>query len=274
MTEERSSAPAVRTRSAAARPGAPRGRAALSSAGITTAPPPAMAVLAAGGDREWLGDLRRTLGPAGFRLVAVRDPCRAQDALHRSACDIVLLDLQRGETVAHELVAGLRLSAPTAFILVLSHQHASGERIRCFQAGADDYIHKPVLLSELMARMLALLRRSGRLPPAARPLALIELDARRRVMHVSGQRLVLLPPEWVLLERLARSAGRVVRLPTLLDAARRSGLQLSALAAELHLARLAARLAGSGLQIQSGPGQRHCLVAAGPVVLVEPGRWE
>lgn len=230
-----------------------------------------MAVLVAGADEHWLGDLRSTLAPAGFGLVAARDPARALVVLRRRAFDIVLIDVPRGEAVAHELVAKLRLAAPAAFILVLSHQHASGERIRCFQAGADDYIHKPVLLSELMARMLALLRRSGRQPPVAQPLALIELDARRRVMHVSGRRLALLPPEWALLERLARSAGRVVRLQTLLDAAQRGGVRLSELAAELHLARLAEKLAGTGLQIQSGPGQRHRLQAAGRVVLIGPG---
>jgi DNA-binding response OmpR family regulator len=95
--------------------------------------------------------------------------------------------------------------------MILSAKRSVDERVKGLQTGSDDYLTKPFAFVELLARVQALLRRSG---PTAEPMRLVvgelSLDLLRREVVRAGQRIDLQPREFALLEYLMRRVGQVV----------------------------------------------------------------
>jgi DNA-binding response OmpR family regulator len=103
--------------------------------------------------------IRRGLEAAGFAVEAVEDGGSGLEAAQRSSYDLMILDLMLpgmdGESVCRELRAqGRRLP-----VLMLTARDGLDDKIRGFEAGADDYLSKPFHFAELLARVQALLRR-------------------------------------------------------------------------------------------------------------------
>ena len=96
-------------------------------------------------------------------------------------------------------------------VIILSAKRSVDERVEGLQAGGDDYLTKPFAFSELLARIQALMRRANQIPePSGITVADLEIDLRKRVVKRAGKKIALQPRELVLLEYLARNAGRVV----------------------------------------------------------------
>jgi len=124
--------------------------------------------------------------------------------------DLIVLDVmlpkKDGYTVCRELrAAGLR--AP---ILMLTARDAVDDRVAGLDAGADDYLVKPFDFKELLARMRALLRRSGAPRPAVARVADLTLDTASHAVERGGRRVSLTAKEYALLEFLVLHEGRVV----------------------------------------------------------------
>ena len=107
-------------------------------------------------------------------------------------------------------------------MIVLSARREVEERVRCLQAGSDDYLVKPFAFSELLARIQALLRRASSTHPAAGDgtklvVGDLELDYVKRTVIRGGQRIELQPREFSLLEYLMRNAGRPVSKTLILE---------------------------------------------------------
>jgi two-component system KDP operon response regulator KdpE len=125
--------------------------------------------------------------------------------------ELVVLDLGLPDLEGTEVIAGLRAwtSAP---ILVLSGRTDSTDKVRALDAGADDYVTKPFGMDELLARMRALLRRTGHpdaeLPAVTFDRVTIDLTARKVTREDVEVRLT--PTEWHLLEVLVRHPGRLL----------------------------------------------------------------
>src|SRR6202023_3038707 len=95
-------------------------------------------------------------------------------------------------------------------ILILTAKDAVEDRIAGLDFGADDYLTKPFEFRELLARLRALLRRSGELRPAKIAVADLVLDTAAQSVSRAGRNVTLTAKEYALLEYLARNAGRVV----------------------------------------------------------------
>src|SRR5437764_13808479 len=93
---------------------------------------------------------------------------------------------------------------------VLAARDAVEDRIAGLDHGADDYLTKPFEFRELLARLRALLRRSGELRPGKIAVADLVLDAAAQSVSRAGRSVTLTAKEYALLEYLARNAGRVV----------------------------------------------------------------
>jgi two-component system KDP operon response regulator KdpE len=125
--------------------------------------------------------------------------------------ELVVLDLGLPDLEGTEVIAGLRAwtSAP---ILVLSGRTDSTDKVRALDAGADDYVTKPFGMDELLARMRAMLRRTGHpqaeLPAVTFDRVTIDLTARKVTREDVEVRLT--PTEWHLLEVLVRHPGRLL----------------------------------------------------------------
>jgi two-component system KDP operon response regulator KdpE len=125
--------------------------------------------------------------------------------------ELVVLDLGLPDLEGTEVIAGLRAwtSAP---ILVLSGRTDSTDKVRALDAGADDYVTKPFGMDELLARMRAMLRRTGH-PEAELPVVTFDrvtVDLTARKVTREDVEVRLTPTEWHLLEVLVRHPGRLL----------------------------------------------------------------
>lgn len=126
--------------------------------------------------------------------------------------DLLILDLNLPRTDGFEVLRALRSRQKSLPVLVLSGRAQVEERVRLLDSGADDYLVKPCSISELNARVRALLRRRH----IARDISLkyddLELDRVQRIVTRGGRRIELTSKEFALLEYLLRNAGhRVTR---------------------------------------------------------------
>ncbi len=143
------------------------------------------------------------------------------EALHKAeGIDLVLLDLGLPDVDGADVCRMLRAGGDTP-IIVLTARGAELERVLLLELGADDYVVKPFGLRELVARIRAVLRRSGdRTRTAANQpqiMGSIRLDRRSRHVWVHDNEIVLTPKEFDLLAKLAEDAGAVVRRQRLIE---------------------------------------------------------
>jgi two-component system, OmpR family, response regulator RegX3 len=149
---------------------------------------------------------------------AVTRAASGREALDAPTPDVVLLDLglpdMDGYAVCRQLRA--RSSVP---ILVVTARGAEMDRVIGLELGADDYIVKPFGLREVVARIRAVLRRTGEAPSTAQVQVLGDLtvDRRARRVLVRGSEVVLSPKEFELLALLAEDPGAVVTRQTILE---------------------------------------------------------
>ena len=160
-------------------------------------------------DDERLADLvAGFLGRHGFRVRAVASAAAAAEALARDAPQICILDIGlRGAEDGLALCRRLRRSFAGP-LLFLTARVEDEDELAGLAAGADDYLRKPVNPEVLLARLRALLRRSG----GGRVLEVgaLRIDVPTRVASLRGRTLMLTDAEFDLLHFLAARAGRVV----------------------------------------------------------------
>jgi two-component system, OmpR family, copper resistance phosphate regulon response regulator CusR len=135
------------------------------------------------------------------------------DALYQAAIntyDLMILDVMIPGRNGFEVCRELRKSGQRMPILMLTARDAVEDRIAGLDHGADDYLTKPFEFRELLARLRALLRRSGELRPAKITVADLVLDSGAQTVSRAGRSVTLTAKEYALLEYLARNAGRVV----------------------------------------------------------------
>jgi DNA-binding response OmpR family regulator len=162
-------------------------------------------------DDPQLGDgLTVGLRQAGFAVDWVRDGLTADNALQTEIFDFVVLDLGLPRLSGMEVLSRARSRDQSMPILILTARDATGDKVSGLDAGADDYLVKPIDLDELTARIRALSRRSaGR----AAPLLVhgnLTLDPAAHEVRLDGLAVELSSREFSLLQMLLESAGRVL----------------------------------------------------------------
>lgn len=162
-------------------------------------------------DDDLLGDgTRAGLMQGGFAVDWVRDGEDAVAAFETAEYDAVVLDLGLPKLGGKAVLARLRDSGKATPVLILTARDTVADRVSGLDAGADDYLVKPFDLGELLARLRALLRRSG---GRARPLlehGALTLDLAAHVVTVSGTAVDLSPREFAILHELLEHAGSVL----------------------------------------------------------------
>ena len=160
------------------------------------------------------------LKEAGFTVLSCGN---GVDGLHLATgerWDVVILDrMLPGEVEGLSIIEAIRALGKTTPVLVLSALASLDERVRGLRAGSDDYLTKPFAFSELLARVHALMRRSGMKEDVSElRVADLRLDLRRRRAERAGKPIALQPREFRLLEYLVRHQGQVVTRTMLLEA--------------------------------------------------------
>ncbi len=124
--------------------------------------------------------------------------------------DVIILDLMLPEIDGLTILKELRAAKSEAHVLVLTAKDHVRDRIQGLNLGADDYLTKPFVFGELLARVRALVRRKyGEKNPVLQ-ISDLEIDTRSRDVKRGGELLELTPKEYALLEFLALRAGEVV----------------------------------------------------------------
>jgi DNA-binding response OmpR family regulator len=155
------------------------------------------------------------LSREGFDVARV---ATGAEALEAATPDVVLLDLGLPDIDGYTVCRQLR-SRSSVPILVVTARGAEVDRVVGLELGADDYIVKPFGFRELVARIRAVLRRSGEPPPSdqVQVLGALTVDRRSRRVVVDGAEVTLSPKEFDLLALLAEDPGAVVNRQTILE---------------------------------------------------------
>src|SRR5438876_6399403 len=173
-------------------------------------------ILAVDDDDQIAHIVRDLLRRKGYSVDQVADGPAALAAVRAHAFDLVILDLMLpgldGVEVCRRLHA---LGGPP--VIMLTARDAVAEKIAGLESGADDYLTKPFVLEELVARVRAVLRRHAPRPPAPLRIADLTLDARGRRAWRGERALELTAREFDLLECLMQHAGQVLTHSGLLE---------------------------------------------------------
>ncbi len=152
-----------------------------------------------------------------YAVDLMQDGKMAELALDTEPYDAVVMDIGLPSKDGIAIVRSIRAKGNAVPVLLLTARDAVGDRVRGLDSGADDYLTKPFDLSELLARMRALVRRSaGRAEPKIK-FESLELDPAAQTLTVNGEFIRLSRREFALLECLLENAGKVVSKTKLLE---------------------------------------------------------
>jgi two-component system, OmpR family, KDP operon response regulator KdpE len=166
-------------------------------------------ILVVDDERQILRALQTSLRGAGYEVETAETAETALAAAAMRPPDALIVDLVLPDGTGTEVVRELRTwsSAP---VIVLSAVGDEREKVAALDAGADDYVTKPVGIDELIARLRATLRRAT---PSAEPVLTVgelELDLEKRELRVGGKPVHLTPHQFDLLRVLAVNEGKLL----------------------------------------------------------------
>jgi DNA-binding response OmpR family regulator len=182
-------------------------------------------------DPELRSLLVRGLGEEGFEVQAVGDAAAAMAHV---------IDVGLPDADGRDLCQALRARGVEAPVLFLTARDAMTDRLAGFSAGGDDYVTKPFHFDELVARLRALLRRSGTDPVTE--VGALRLDPVAHAISGEDGEVSLTPTEFRLLATLAAQPGAVVRRRELIRAAWPEGAIVHDNTLDQYVARLRRKL--------------------------------
>lgn len=177
-----------------------------------------MRILVVEDDKKIASFVSQGLKEAGF---AVDHAANGEDGLHLALSepyDAAVIDIMLPKLDGLALIEELRRRKITTPVLILSARRSVDDRVKGLQTGGDDYLTKPFALSELIARVHALMRRAaGGTEPTRLAVGDLVMDLGTREVTRGGRKVDLQPREFSLLEYLMRNAGRPVSKTLILE---------------------------------------------------------
>jgi len=200
-----------------------------------------------------LGGLR----DAGFAVDRVESAEKAELAIRSEHFDLMVLDLGLPGIGGLDWLRRLRSRSGQERrtpVLILTARDGIDDRVDGLNLGADDYIVKPFVLRELIARCRALIRRTGASVSSSTQVGELVMDASRRELHSRAGLIELTPREWSIMEYLMLHANTVVSKDKLLQAISGWDDNLGPNAIEVYISRLRGKLEGAGVLIRTVRG--------------------
>jgi DNA-binding response OmpR family regulator len=154
--------------------------------------------------------LVKGLAAEGYATAVAADGDLALRRLALGGYDLVLLDLGLPGTSGEDVLRQLRRRSPDLPVIILTARGEVVDKVRGLDLGANDYVTKPFVFEELLARIRAALRTAGQRVPTELVVGDLRLDLLTKVAWRSGRRIELSPREWSLLELLMRHPTHVL----------------------------------------------------------------
>jgi DNA-binding response OmpR family regulator len=199
-------------------------------------------------DDETIGSvLDSSLRAHGHHVVWQRAGRSALRAASETEFDLVLLDLGLPDLDGVEVCRQLRASNPTTVLVILTARTEEMDVVVGLEAGADDYLTKPVRLAELLARVRAHLRRVAPATPGVQPMLAVGdllVDTASRRATIAGREMPLRAKEFDLLARLAAAPEVAVSRETLMAEVWDENWFGPTKTLDVHVAALRRKLAG------------------------------
>jgi len=169
-----------------------------------------MHVLVVEDDRSLADLLQRGLTQERHVVDVAHDGDEGLERAESGIYDALILDVMLPGRDGLEIARRLRAARIAAPILMLTARDALHDRLRGFDAGADDYLAKPFAFEELLARLRAIMRRTGAAAADQLVVGDLVLDDRAHEVTRAGRTIDLSPKEYALLEYLMRHPGQVL----------------------------------------------------------------
>ncbi len=210
-------------------------------------------------DDAMLADaVARALTQSAHAVDVVNTGSDADKALLAAEYDVVVLDIGLPQLDGLEVLRRLRARRSTVPVLVMTVRDTLEERVAGLDLGADDYITKPFHLTELEARVRALIRRAHCAGPDLVH-GLLRLDTAGRRLFCDGQPMDLSAREFAVLELLLLRAGKVVTKQQMIDNLYGWEEVSSSNAVEVFIYRLRKKLESSGVDIRTIRGMGYLI---------------
>ncbi len=191
--------------------------------------------------------LAENLEVEGYEVSVALDGREGLKRAKEWAADLVILDLMLPEVDGYRVLESLRAEGNDIPVLILTARGEEADKVRGFRSGADDYVTKPFGLLELIGRVGALLRRSGKAESSQGQreryvFGDIEVLPLVRIVNRSGQPVSLRPREFDLLMALLRRNGNIVSRHELLRQVCGYGPDVVSRTVDTHLGELRRKL--------------------------------
>jgi two-component system KDP operon response regulator KdpE len=197
--------------------------------------------------------MRANLAVRGFDTLVSFDGSKALALLETEQPDMVLLDLTLPEADGFELCRQIREQSNVA-IIVVSARGGERDKVTALNMGADDYMTKPFGIEELLARILATLRRTrpaeggSEAAPSVITIGDLEIDLAGQQVRLAGEEVHLTPTEFALLRELALNRGKLLSRTHLLRRVWGRGYETETEYVRVYIRRLRAKL-----EVPGGP---------------------
>ena len=200
------------------------------------------------------------LEKGGFTVDHLKNAEPALSALELTHYDLAIVDIGLPGMNGLELVRQLRQKNIQVAVIILTAHDALGDRISGLDLGADDYMVKPFHLSELLARIRALIRRSRSSTASKLTAGTVRLDLARHVATANGTSLDLTGREWEIMQQLMLAMPNVVNKHKMAESISAWENEITANAVETYISRLRHKVQGCGIEIRTKRGIGYRLV--------------
>ena len=215
-------------------------------------------------DEKKIADfLRESLEAEYFAVDVVEDGDKGAYYAQINEYDLIILDVLLPKKDGFEVLHELRTAGVAIPILVLSVKNETFKKVDFLNAGADDYLTKPFVLSELLARMRALLRRPKKMESEVFRVSDVTLNMNAGVVTRGTKEIYLTRKEFMLLRYLMQNEGSVVSRGMILEHVWDMSADIFSNTIESHILSLRKKLGDTGKDrlIQTVPGRGYKIEA-------------
>ena len=208
-------------------------------------------------DRDIMRLNRGLFHNAGYEVLEAETVAATVEILRNRIPDLIVLDIMLPDGSGLELCEKLRKNSNEPPILFLSAKNQPSEMVEGLRAGGDDYLPKPYDLDVLLARVEALLRRSGRIAEKLTKGALM-LDIMADAASLGGEDMLLTQKEFSVLLLFAQNEGRIISAESLYGKVWKQPMAGDSQSIRTIVSRLRLKLNGSGYDIDSLYKEGYC----------------